>query len=353
MSLSQQNKTIFKVFMLLVLCIFAIFGIIGRRFYIAVYKPNVNTGNKDTTYLFIPSYSNFDKVLEILKTRKLIKDTESFTWLSSRKNYTNNIKPGKYLLRNKMNNNELVNLLRSGKQTPVKLIFNNIRTIYELSSVVSKRIEADSISIVNQLEYEKILDKIGLTPQNCLVLFIPNTYEFFWNTSAETFINKMYKEYKKFWNSNRISKARAIGLTPIQVSILASIVQAEQARFNNEKPKIAGLYINRLNKGMLLQSDPTLIYALNNFRITRVLNRDTLIDSPYNTYKYYGLPPGPINLPEISSIDAVLNYEQTDYIYMCAKEDLSGLHNFSKTIDQHLIYARKYQQALDIINIKR
>lgn len=353
MSISQQKKTFIKVFLILLLCLFGIFGIIGRRFYIAVYKPNVFTGKNDTTFLFIPSYADYNKVLDILKTRKLIKDFESFNWIALRKNYTNAIKPGKYLLKNKMSNNELVNLLRSGKQTPVKLTFNNIRTIYELSSVISKRIEADSISIVRQLEYEITLDKYALTPQNCLVLFIPNTYEFFWNTSAEEFIEKMHIEYKKFWNTNRINKAKSIGLTPVEVSILASIVQAEQAKFNDEKPKIAGLYINRLHKGMLLQSDPTLIYALNNFEITRVLNRDKLIDSPYNTYKYAGLPPGPINLPEISSIDAVLNYEQTDYIYMCAKEDLLGLHNFSKTVEQHAIYARKYQQALDKMNIKR
>lgn len=178
-------------------------------------------------------------------------------------------------------------------------------------------------------------------------MFIPNTYEFYWNISAKAFFKKMNTEYSKFWNPARLAKAKKIRMSPLEVSTLASIVQAEQSMHDDEKAKVAGLYINRLRKGMLLQSDPTVVYAIGNFSIRRVLNKDKEIDSPYNTYKYKGLPPAPINLPEISSIDAVLNYEKHSYIFMCAKEDFSGYHNFSKTHSQHMMYARRYQAALN------
>jgi len=178
-------------------------------------------------------------------------------------------------------------------------------------------------------------------------MFIPNTYEFYWNTSAEEFFKRMAKEYKAFWTSERIAKAKKIGLSQSEVSALASIVQAEQLFHADERSRVAGLYINRLNKGMLLQSDPTLIYALGDFTIKRVLNKHKIIKSPYNTYLNTGLPPGPINLPERSSIDAVLNYEKHDYIFMCAKEDFSGYHNFAKTNRQHEIYAAKYHRELN------
>ena len=268
--------------------------------------------------------------------------------LAERKKYNNNVKPGRYRILARMNNNEFINLLRSGIQEPVQITFNNIRTKEQLVSRISGKIEADSLSLLELLNKNDFLKKkYGLREENILTLFIPNSYQFFWNTSAEEFLDRMAKEYKAFWTPEKKSKARSIGLSQTEVSILASIVQAEQSRYNEEKPVIAGLYINRLRKGMPLQSDPTLIYAIGDYTITKVLNEFKEIDSPYNTYKYTGLPPGPICLPEISSLDAVLNFNKNDYLYMCAKDDFSCKHNFAKSLFQHNIFAQKFRQALN------
>lgn len=348
----RKRKFAKKVFILAGALIIILFLILFSRFYKSLYRSNVDLHGKDTVFIYIPTYSNFSKVCEILYNGRYIKDKGSFEWLAGKKNYISKIKPGKYMLRKGMGNKKLIDMLRAGRQTPVKLTYNNIRTKNELVTKICTQLEADSSELKNLLNNDNYLDKFGLNPNTCLVMFIPNTYEFYWNTSAEEFMERIFKEYKKFWNSDRLQKAENCGLDKIQVSILASIVQAEQTQFNKEKPVIAGLYINRLRKGMLLQSDPTVIYATGNFNIHRVLKRNTEVNSPFNTYKFSGLPPGPINLPEISSIDAVLNFEKNDFIYMCAKEDLSGLHHFSRTAEQHAIYARKYQQALDAKNIK-
>jgi len=197
------------------------------------------------------------------------------------------------------------------------------------------------------LNNKDFITELGFKKETVLCLFLPNTYEFYWSTDAKQFILRMNDEYKKFWNETRTKKAKEVNLTPIEVSILASIVQAEQGRFNDEKPTIAGLYINRLTQGIALQSDPTLVYAAGDFSIKRVLNVHKEINSPYNTYMYAGLTPGPINLPEISSIDAVLNYEKHDYLFMCAKDDFSGYHYFAKTASQHNVYAQRYHAALN------
>jgi UPF0755 protein len=349
----RKRKFVKKVFMLVGALIAILFLVLFSRFYKTLYRGNVDLHGKDEVFVYIPSHSDFSKVCSILYNGGYIKDKESFEWLAGKKNYISKVKPGKYMLRKGMSNKQLIDMLRAGRQTPVKLTYNNIRTKNELITKICTQLEADSSELTNLLNYNKYLGKFGLNADNCLVMFIPNTYEFYWNTSAEEFMERIFKEYKKFWNADRLKKAKNCGLDKIQVSILASVVQAEQTQYNKEKPVIAGLYINRLRKGMLLQSDPTVIFAIGNFNIHRVLNHDKEINSPYNTYKFAGLPPGPINLPEMSSIDAVLDYEENDFIYMCAKEDLSGFHNFSRTIEQHTIYARKYQQALDAKNIKR
>ena len=197
------------------------------------------------------------------------------------------------------------------------------------------------------------LKKHNFDQENRLSLFIPNKYEFYWNTSAESFVKRMAEEYKRFWNDERISKARTLGLSQSEVSILASIVQAEQLSHRSERPKIAGLYLNRLRIGMPLQSDPTIIFALKDFSIKRVLNKDKSINSPYNTYKFKGLPPGPINLPDIFSIDAVLSPEKHNFLYMCAKADFSGFHHFSTNLRQHNIYAAEYRKELNKRNVLR
>ena len=249
----------------------------------------------------------------------------------------NNIYPGHYLLKDGMNNIQLINMLRKGFQTPVKVVFNNIKNLEELAGRVSDQIEADSLSITTAIRNDSSI---------CPCYFIPNTYEFYWNTDAESFIKKMKAEYEKFWNETRIAKAEEMNLKPEEVSILASIVDKETTK-TSEMPRIAGVYLNRLKKHWPLQADPTLIYALGDYSIHRVLDVHKEIDSPYNTYKHAGLPPGPICLPSIAAIDAVLNAERHKYFYFCAKDDLSGYHVFARNINEHNRNAEKYRRALN------
>jgi len=249
-----------------------------------------------------------------------------------------------------MTNDKLIKLLRSGDQIPVKVIFNNIRDIYQLAGIISQQIEADSISLITEFTNQEVINSMGLSLETISTIFIPDTYEFYWNTSAVGLVKRMYEEYLNFWNANRIYKAEKLGMSIPEVVTLASIVEKESNK-SNEKPMIAGVYINRLDKGWRLQADPTLIFALGDYSIKRVLNAHKDFDSPYNTYKYRGLPPGPICIPSISSIDAVLNNQNDGYLYFCAKDDLSGYHVFAKTNVQHNSNARKYQKALDNMKI--
>lgn len=318
------------------------------------YMPNTSPNVKISEVIFIPTGSTFEDVMDTLRREKILIHENSFRWLAKIKKYDSKVKPGRYRILKGMTSNEIINLLRGGLQEPVNITFNNIRTKNQLISRISQKLEADSAELVALLNNDLWLNEnFGLKSETALTLFIPNTYFINWNTSAKEFIERMHTEYKKFWTEERKAKAKAINLSPTEVSILASIVQAEQLMFPDERPTIAGLYLNRLRIGMALQSDPTLIYAIGNFSISRVLNKDKQVDSPYNTYKYAGLPPGPICIPEISSIDAVLNYEKNNYLYMCAKDDFSGRHNFAKTIYEHNKNAEKYRRALNKQKIYR
>lgn len=338
------KKVIISIFFIVLL----LAAYLGYDIYKRVYQPNVSIENAKEQYFYIYSNYEFDDVVHDLYEKGYIIDRESFEWVSEKKsNFKNNIHPGRYLLKDGMSNNELIDLLRSGEQVPVKVTFNNVRTVAELAGKISANLECDSVEIMDLLTDTEFVTKYGFNKTTILTLFLPNTYEFNWNTSAEEAIQRMAEEYKKFWTDERKDKAKKLNLTQSDVAILASIVQAEQSVHSDERPIVAGLYINRLRQGMILQSDPTIIYAIGDFSIRRVLNKHKTFDSPYNTYLYKGLPPGPINLPSIKSLDAVLNYQQHDYIYMCAKEDFSGYHNFAKTYDQHLVYARKYQAELN------
>ncbi|MAW20990.1 MAG: aminodeoxychorismate lyase [Flavobacteriales bacterium] len=328
--------------------------LMAYELYSRVYQPNVILSeNADEKYIYIPTDADFLEVVKILSENGLLINTNSFEWLSKKKKYTTNIKAGRYKIDRSLNNNQLVNLLRSGKQTPVRVTFSNIRTKEQLAGNISSQIESDSLSILNFITDTFFQQKLALNDDNVSSIFIPNTYEFYWNTSAESFVNRMLKEYYKFWNAERKDKAKKINLNYYEVAALASIVEKEQSIRISERPEIAGLYLNRLKKGMKLESDPTLIFALRDFTIKRVLNKDKKIDSPFNTYKYKGLPPGPICIPSINSIDAVLNASSHKYIFMCAKEDFSGYHNFARTYSRHLINARKYQKALNKRKILR
>jgi len=341
----KQSLLIIGTCLLLVTSVFAFFV------YSRVFKPNLNLADKELPYLFIPTGSDFDDVVSILENRRLLNNQNSFRWLAKRMHYDEIVRPGKYKLKSKMNNKDLVSLLRSGIQEPVKLTFNTIRLKDELAQKVAEQIEAPSSSIINLLEDEDYVAVLGFSSENALCMFIPNTYEFYWNTSADQFLRRMKKEYDKFWNETRLQQAAGIGLTPTEVSILASIVQKE-TNFNDEKRVVAGVYLNRLKKNMKLEADPTLVFALGNFSVNRVLSVYKEIDSPYNTYMYSGLPPGPICLPEISSLKAVLDYAKHNYLYFCAKDDFSGRHSFAASYNQHLVNARRFQRALDNRGIK-
>lgn len=351
--MAKKKKSFLKKILVSFL-ILLLLGLAGGGYfaYKVIYQPNVFLEEKKSRIIYIPTGSTFVDVGNILSSKGIIVNRMTFEMLAKRKKYDLQVKPGKYRILARMNNNALINLLRLGLQEPVRITFNGIRTKEQIISRVSNRIEADSAALTDLLnDQDFLLKKYGLRSDNVLTMFIPNSYEFYWNTSAEDFLDRIAKDYKAFWTASRKAQANEIGLSQTEVSILASIVQAEQSRFNEEKPIIAGLYINRLRKKMPLQSDPTLIYAIGDFTINRVLNGHKEIDSPYNTYKNIGLPPGPICLPEISSLDAVLNYDKNDYIYMCAKDDFSCKHNFAQTLFQHNIYAQKYRKALDRNNI--
>ncbi len=346
-------KSVKRVILFVVLIAVIGMGITLYQIYNKIYKVNTRIPGPNSEYFYIPTESTIEDVEQALFEQGYLINRSSFLWLAEVKNYHRHVKPGRYLLSNKMSNNELINLLRSGEQIPVDVTFNNVRTINELAGIVGRKLETDSTSIVKLLRDDGFVSQYGFTRNKIITMFIPNTYEFHWNTSATQFVDRMAREYKIFWTDARKSKAKKLGLSQSEVSILASIVQAEQSIRIDERPKVAGLYVNRLRKKMRLQSDPTIIFAIGDFNIQRVLDADRKIDSPYNTYKYAGLPPGPICLPEISSIKAVLNYEQHDYLYMCAKEDFSGYHNFAKTNRQHNIYAARYRRELNKRKIYR
>ena len=349
-----KKKSSFRKFVTAFILL-AILGCSGMVYelYSRVYQLNIVLPDNAEKYIYIPSNSEFTDVVKILLENGLLINANSFEWLAKQKKYDTNIKAGRYRINRALNNNDLVNLLRSGKQTPIKVTFNNLRNKEQLAGKIGSQIEADSLSILKYITDTTFLNKLKLNTDNVACLFIPNTYEFYWNTSVEGFVNRMVKEYSDFWNSSRKKKAAEIKLNYYQVAVLASIVEKEQSIKRDERPEIAGVYLNRLKKRMKLESDPTLIFALGDFTIKRVLNKDKKVESPFNTYKNKGLPPGPICIPSINAIDAVLNASEHNYIFMCAKEDFTGYHNFAKTYAKHLINARKYQKALNKRKIMR
>jgi len=334
----------FILWLLLLLIIGSL--IAGFFLYKALFQTNVWTPEGKPLSVYIPTGSDYDDVKLILYSNGVVINRKTFEWLAMRKKYPELVKPGHYIVRKGMSNDELINMLRLGIQTPVDVVFNNIRTREQLAQRVAGQIEADSAGIMNLLNDTVFLKEKGLTPATALTMFIPNTYEFYWNTNARQFIERMYREYITFWDGWRDEKAREKGMDRTEVVILASIIEKETNK-NDEKATIAGVYINRLKKNWLLQADPTLVYASGDFGLTRVLNVHKEIDSPYNTYKYAGLPPGPICIPSIASIDAVLNYEDHDYLFFCARDDLSGYHVFSSYITQHNRNARRYRKAIE------
>ncbi len=324
-------------------------GIAGGVYYVyqVIYSPNVWVANEKAGFnIYIKPTDTFDDLKKQLYSNGLIIHRANFEWWAMQKKFVQNLKPGMYKLTNGLSNEQLINKLRSGDQEPVRLIFNNVRLKQDLARRISSQIYTDSTELLNMLNDSIISNKYGFSTETFSTMFIPNTYFLNWNTSAEKFIERMNFEYQQFWNEDRLNKAKALDLSQVQVSILASIIEKETQQ-NAEKATMAGVYINRLKRGWRLQADPTLIYALNDFTIKRVLTEYLSLESPYNTYKYSGLPPGPICVPSISSIDAVLNAEDHNFLYFCAKPDYSGFHNFAKNNIDHNINAQVYRNFLN------
>jgi len=345
----SQKKSAKKWLTIIGVIILLVGGFIGFKVYQTFLGPSVTD---EQAYLYVYTDDTYERVLQRIKDQKIVKHPDLFAYAAEKMDYKDKVKPGRYKLTPGMNNRRFIGNLRGGYQDAVKLRFANIRLKEDFAGLLGKNFEADSAAFSAILNNEAVAEKYGFTKDNFYTMFIPNTYDIYWNTSPDKVIERLHDEYLKFWNDDRLQKAKALHLTPTEVSILASIVRGE-ALHNDEMPAIAGLYLNRLKKGMLLQADPTVIFSNNDFTIRRVLNRHLTIDNPYNTYRYKGLPPGPINMPPIVAIDAVLNPEHHEYIYMCAKEDFSGYHNFAKTVAEHQVNARKFQQALDERNIKK
>lgn len=310
-------------------------------FYQAFFSVNINHDIEKATFL-IKTGSNFKDVRDNLIKDKVVNEVITFSFVSKVMKYQENVKPGKYTITGDMTNIDLVRMLRNGAQEPVNVIFNNKRLKEDLAIQVSEKLECkakDIIALMNDNEY---LKQFGFDSLTVPAMFIPNTYQFYWNTSADQLMQKMKKEYDKYWTEERRVKASKLNLTPIEISTLASIVEEEQKRLTKERPAIAGVYLNRLKIGQALQADPTIKYALGDFTIKRVTNLS--VESPYNTYKYAGLPPGPICIPSINALESVLNYEDHDYFFFCARPDGSGYHDFSKTFAGHKLKAIKYRR---------
>ncbi len=329
-------------------------GVFAYMVYSAFFSANTVFSDGEA-YVYIPSDASFEEVKKLVAP--LLENVSSFEKVAERKKYLSNVKGGKYVLKKGMGNNDIVNTLRS-QNTPVNVSFNNQETLAGLAGRISSQIEADSISLLRAFNDPNFLEQGELSEETKLAVYLPNSYEFFWNTKAEDFRDRMLKEYMRFWTDDRLQKAKSKELTPLQVISLAAIVQKETAKVE-ERPRVAGLYLNRLKRNMLLQADPTVIYALkrhnDNFDtvIKRVLYKDLELDSPYNTYRFAGVPPGPITMPDISSIDAVLNPENHDYLYMVANVENFGYHKFAKTSAQHNRNKVQYIRWLNDRKIKR
>lgn len=330
--------------------VFLFLAVLGISFtfygYQVVFTPNILLEQENKLFI-IKEGDTFKDVQRKMHEGRVVNDLISFSFLAKLTGYDDELKPGRYILKSNMTNLEALKVLRSGKQEPVRITFNNVRLPKELAEKITRNLGMTPEEFEAALIQFAMNNPYGFNKDNVIAMFIPNTYEVYYNVAPEALIEKMYGEYEKFWTQERKDKAAALELTPTEVATLASIVQAETIK-DDEAPIIAGLYLNRLKKGIALQADPTLKFAVGDFSLKRILNVHKEVDSPYNTYLYPGLPPGPISMPEIKSVDAVLNYTKSNYYYMCAKEDFSGRHNFTNSYEEHMKNAARYQKALTI-----
>lgn len=339
MAARRKKKNRFALWVLALVLALGIFGVYK------VLGPNTGKLTKGE-YLYIPTGSDYNALLKQLEEGEYVSDLWSFNIIAKRAGFPNKVKAGKYKIERGMSNFNLIRMLRSGRQVPVKLVINKLRTKQDLITLATTNLEPSADSINALLHDTTLLAEYGLDTNTVMCAIVPDTYEFYWNTSATNLFKKIAKNYKTFWSEERIQKAAAKNLTQQQCIIIASIVE-EETNMNDEKGNVASVYINRMKTGMPLQADPTIKFALNDFAIRRVTGVHLQVASPYNTYKSTGLPPGPICTPSKKTVDAVLNSPDTKYIYFCAREDFSGYHNFATNLNDHLVNARKYQQALN------
>jgi UPF0755 protein len=339
----KRNKLLLSLLsVLLFVCIAA-----GIYLYNKVFQPFSLT---KTVYIHIGRENSYEEVIRQLNEKAGLPSEKIFRLLAERMNYPNKVKTGRYAIENGMTMPDAIRRLRSGNQAPVSLTFNNMRTGENLAGRIAQQLMIDSLSLLNVLNDPASAEKFGFDAQSFISMFIPNTYEVYWDTSIDNLLKRMKREYELFWNEERKEKAGKIGLTPVQVSTLASIVE-EEATYADEYPIVAGLYLNRLNRGMRLDADPTVKFAVGNFSLRRILYSHLEVESPYNTYRHSGLPPGPIRIPSIRAIDASLSPTQHGYLFMCAKDDLSGRHNFATTGAEHARNAAAYHRALNMRKI--
>ncbi len=318
--------------------------VVVSGFYVLIF-PNINKAVSEYE-LLLPKSADFNFLVQHLESEKVLKNSGTFWWASRAMGFQAQVKPGRYLLKQGMTNRQIIQKLRAGLQDPVKVRFRARRNLFEIAKDLAPRLELEEKELLEAFENKTLLDTLQLEPNQVISIFIPDTYYFYWNVSGEEVIRKMKREFDAYWNEIRNQKASEKGLSPNEVMALASIVQAESNK-DKERPTIAGVYLNRIRKGMRLEADPTVIFAHGDFTIRRVLKRHLEIDSPYNTYKYAGLPPGPINNPEKSAIEAVLNAENHTYIFFCAKSDMSGFHTFTSNLTDHNRAAHGYHNALN------
>ena len=341
MNTKRFRKNIFIAFSLLSV---VVLGVMWMG-YSAIFKSNVHL-EEESVEIFIPEKSTVEEVAFLLEHGKVIEDKQTFMWVAGLKKFRMPSKGGRYLIQSGWSNNEIINNLRIGSEIPVKLTFNNIRTPEELSARIAQQLALDSVEMMACFNDYDFIYSLGFDFETVIAIFIPNTYEVYWTTDAKTLFKRMKREYAAFWNEGRMARSKVIGYDPVEIMTIASIVDEETLNAF-EKPIMAGVYINRLKRGIPLQACPTLKYALKDFTIKRILYEHKEIESPYNTYKNRGLPPGPIRVPSPKTIDAVLNYKSHSYLYFCAKEDFSGEHYFSKTLREHNAYAQRYHKALN------
>ncbi len=343
----KKHLTIASVIFISVLLIYG--GIVANQ----IFSKNTKFSEKQL-FVHVPTGSTYEDVKKIITP--YVDNMNRFEMVADKRSYPENVKPGRFLFTKGMNSYDLVKAMRSN--VPVKLAFNNQERLEDFAVRVSSQIEPDSLLLLKTFKDSIFLKENGFNDENVFVMFIPNTYEVYWNITAEKFRDKMIKEYRNFWNKERTQKAAKQGLTPVEATILASIVHKESVK-KDERPRIAGVYLNRMRLEMPLQADPTVIYAIkkkdNDFGqvIKRVFYNDLFLNSPYNTYKVIGLPPGPIAMPDITALEAVLNPENNDFIYFCASVERFGYHEFAATLPEHNLNAKKYSDWINGQGVKR